>query len=66
MSNEIEIRVIQKPSHVVFNCPACECDNEIEYKEFTDLMGLDYPGDWAEVECVKCGVTLKIDNVNWD
>jgi len=39
-------------------CPECNVNNRIF---FGDILGVPGPGDQAEVACVNCGTTLKID-----
>lgn len=54
------------PAYVVGECPYCEEDFEVDYREFSTFS--DYPGDWRGevVECPNCEREIIIDDVDWD
>lgn len=62
-----DVRIIQRPVEVKVECPHCFYDIEVDYKEFTNAMGTDYPGDWGGqiISCPKCEKDIEIDDVEW-
>ena len=63
---DVDIRVIQRPVSIKFDCPHCEEEICIKYSEFIDIAG--DPCDWpyTSIGCPECGGLVKIDNVEWD
>ena len=68
VDNNINIGVVTTPKWIMFNCPYCNDDIELDYDDFESTMVSDYWGDWegSEVECPTCGHKLKINCVDYD
>ena len=66
--DSIGVRIVSVPVEVDFTCSDCFWENSIDYNDFTELMGVDYPGDWEgqTLKCKDCGKEFKIDDVEWD
>lgn len=48
-----EFRIISAPVKIAFECPYCEAEVEIPWKQ---INAPDYWGDdWPEVTCPECG-----------
>jgi hypothetical protein len=63
---EVDIRIIQQPIEVRFECPECEEDIEISFSDFEDMAGEYCNWEYTEIECPGCTKKLKINYVDWD
>lgn len=63
-----DVRIIQRPIEVRIECPHCDEDIEVNYDEFIDFIGSDYPGDWGGqiIKCPRCEKEIEIDDIEWD
>lgn len=63
-----DVRIIQRPIEVRIECPHCAKDIEVNYDEFIDFIGSDYPGDWGGqiIKCPRCEKEIEIDDIEWD
>lgn len=69
MRKGIEIKILQKPVEVVFNCAYCDKEIEVEYEEFeiitsSDLMDIFYEN--PSFKCPKCNEELYVAEVELD
>ena len=61
----VDIRVVQKPISVKWECPKCNHENITPYDEF--LSGTEYC-DWKyeTIKCAECEAEYRIDQIDWD
>lgn len=60
----IDYTIISKPSYIRFECPHCEEEVEVGFKEVD--FKTDYWGDGAWVNCPECGREVELDNYEYD
>lgn len=62
------VRIFTAPVDVKIDCPYCDCEIEMSYSDFEDLMHSDYPGEWVgeKIECPECGREIQIEGSDWD
>ncbi|MGL6184751.1 MAG: hypothetical protein ACRC1T_05165 [Clostridium chrysemydis] len=62
------IRIIQEPVDIRIDCPYCDCEIEMLYNDFEELMLISYPGDWIgeRIICPDCEKEIKIESLEWD
>ncbi|EGT3619834.1 hypothetical protein FJ641_10575 [Clostridium perfringens] len=61
------ITIIQRPTDIRVDCPNCDCEIEISYNDFEDLMHSIYPCDWIgkKIKCPNCKKEIEIDDYEW-
>ena len=66
--DSVEIRVIQVPTAIEWECEECCTENRIYFKDFIESIGSDCPEDWKGrvLKCEDCGATYKIEGSEWD
>ena len=57
--NKIDIAVIQKPEYIKYDCPICEDEIHIDYKEFLGIVGDVCDWNYSKFFCPKCGKNFK-------
>lgn len=62
----VDIRVVQVPTEVVFECPECKEEIEMKYTDFCDVAGEVCDWKWSKIECPECKEEMTIDYVDWD
>ena len=63
--NIVDVQVEQKPVSVLYECPYCGVEFEIDYVKFCDEHG--DPPDWthSKITCGICGQKFEINNQEW-
>lgn len=61
-----DIRVIQKPVEIMFDCPHCEEEAIIDYGDFCCEVGDVCDWVYSKFECPKCNLEIEINYVDWD
>lgn len=59
-----DFMIISKPSYIIFECPHCGCDVEIQWR---DLYVPEYWGDdWGNVLCPYCEKEVELGDYDYD
>ena len=63
MNNGVNYTIISRPSYIIFKCPFCHEEVEVNFDEVD--FNTDYWGDGAWCDCPECGEELEFfDNTN--
>lgn len=62
------ITIVQVPKYVIYKCPHCSEDVEVDFDDFYDDRMSNYWPDWEgdTVLCDECGAEFVIGNVEVD
>lgn len=60
----VDYTIISKPAYIKFDCPYCNEEVEIDFKEV--VFNTDYWGDGAWVNCPECGEEVELNNYEYD
>lgn len=63
----VNITIVQRPVEIEFECPYCGEFVTIDYDDFIDDIGHEYPPKWygSNVCCPECFSDLSIGDVSW-
>lgn len=65
---EVKVTVVQVPRYVIYTCPHCGEEIEVDYDNFVDERMGDYWPEWEgdALICKECGEEFTIENVEVD
>lgn len=66
--NSVDITIVQVPEYIIFDCPYCGEEVEVDYDDFQCDMMDNNPGNWGYESflCPKCHEELEVGDVDWD
>ena len=65
---KVGITIVQVPQYVMYECPHCGNEIEVDFDDFEDDRAGDYWPEWVgdTVICDECGEEFQIENVEVD
>ena len=64
MDKATEYTIISKPAYIIFKCPHCREEVEVDFLDVD--FETDYWGDGAWCDCPECGVEVELGDFDYD